>query len=64
MTGGSVVEVNLENERFSVVFKFKLSLRKFHICIWQITSKNCAARSAYAARIFFLIQLIILLYRI
>ena len=37
MTGGRVVEVNLENERFSVLFEFKLSRRKFHVGIWQIT---------------------------
>ena len=43
---------------------FTLSLKpeiwKFHVVVWQTTSKNCtkvrAARAARAARLFFLIQ--------
>ena len=48
----NAVEVNIENERFTV---FTLSLKpeiwKFRVAIWQTTSKNCSSvRAARAAR--------------
>ena len=59
-TGRSAAEVNIENERFTVVCS-RLSLKpyiwKFHVVIWQTTSKNSTkVRAARAARLFFVIQ--------
>ena len=48
------VELNIENERFTVV---RSRFWKFHNVVWQTTSENSTkVRAARAARLFFLIQ--------
>ena len=57
LLGTNGVPVKAENEKFTAAGS---RCRKFHVVVWQASSKNCTKkRAARAARLFFLIQPII-----